>query len=187
MRYDRAICPLIIALVTALAPPATAIAQPITSPPNTGARLRVWSPAVQQGRPLVGTLLRADSMQLQMDVGNGAVAYYPWPQVDSLQVSRGRAGGQGRRFALIGGLTGGLALAFLAAAGTGEGEVIDQGAVAGVAFVAGAGLGALIGGSIGSARAQDQWESVPLRARVGLRELPGSRRIAFAVTIARFR
>jgi hypothetical protein len=187
MRDQRTVRPLLLALAMALAPTADGIAQPATASPNAGALLRVWSPVIQQGRPLVGTLLRSDSTQLQLDLGNGTVAYYPWPQIDSLEVSRGRTGGQGRRFAFIGAVGGGVLLAALAAAGTDEGDVIDPGAAAGVAFLGGAGLGALIGATIGSARAHEQWESVPLRARIGFREPQGSRRITFAVTVARFR
>ena len=187
MRSDQSLRPLVLAVTIALAATSPVLAQP-TAPPNTGTRLRVWSPALQQRHPLVGRLLSADSTQLMLGLSNGSIAYYPWPDIDSLQVSRGRTGGQGRRFALIGALCGGLGLAtaLLASADTQDGSTIDMGAAAGVAFVIGAGLGALIGGGIGATLGEERWESLPLRTRVGLRHPLPARSLVFAMTVARF-
>jgi hypothetical protein len=190
MRHRRTLLRLLVLPATAavlFVAPSSARGQPAASPIAVGARLRVWS-SDQRARAVLGTALGADSSQLRIELDDGSQVLYPWALVDSLHVSRGKQGGQGRRFALLGALTGGVALAVLAAANSSEGEVIDPAAAAGVSFVAGAALGALVGGSIGSARAEERWEAVPLRARVGTR-LPrrSVRSLVVAVTLARFR
>ena len=155
------------AVVCAASPPPL-VAQTGAAIPAPGARLRVWSPDLRD-RAVVGALLAVDSARLTLERPDGARFVFPWARVDSVQVSRGREWGRGRRGALLGALAGGALLATLAGASTGEGEVIDPAAAAGVAFVAGALGGALVGGMIGSSRARERWESVPSWPRLGTR------------------
>jgi hypothetical protein len=83
-----------------------------------------------------------------------------WTQVDSLYISRGRRGGRAGPAALKGALIVGGVLGAMAGVGTNEGEVIDPGAAAGVAFVFGALVGGLAGAVIGKAGGTEVWEPV---------------------------
>ena len=183
----RHLLPLTTAAAMVLAVPTSTRAQLAAATLRPGAKLRVWSSG-PHGRGEVGTLTSADSSQLKVQFADESQVFYPWPLVDSLDVSRGKYGGQGRRMATIGAFAGGAALAILVAASAEEGEVIDPGAAVAVAFVAGAVGGALVGGVIGAGRARDRWERVPLQPRVGMRlRRPTRPAVGFAVTLARFR
>jgi hypothetical protein len=104
MRHRRTLLrPLLLpATATAImfAAPSSTRGQPAASALAVGARLRVWS-SDQRARAVLGTVLSADSSQLGIELDDGSQVLYPWPLVDSLHVSRGKQGGQGRRFALI--------------------------------------------------------------------------------------
>lgn len=140
-------------------------AQPSGTPPPLGARVRVTSPDLGP-RPAVGQFQRADSAVLVIRrTSDLAVLQMPWARVDRVELYRGRASGHGRRGAMRGAMIGGVGLAILAAAGSGEGEAIDPGASIALGAGTGAALGALIGNWVGSARAPEVWEPVPLRPR----------------------
>jgi hypothetical protein len=138
----------------------------------------VFSPDLS-GHVLTGVFVSADSQRLSVDRSDNRRVVFPWARVDSVQLSRGREGGSGRKSALVGAVVGGALLAVVGAGSAEEGDVIDPAAVAGLGFVAGAVGGALIGGIIGSSRAHERWESVPLqpRANMGERRSPPQARV----------
>ena len=188
MWYDvavvrRLVIPASIVLAASAAP---VRAQFAAAPPALDTRLRVWSPDFPQ-RGIIGALIATDSTHLTLETGGAARFSFPWPRVDSVQLSRGRQGGRGRRGALVGGFMGGAAHAMLAAANTDEGDVIDPAAAAGVSFVAGALAGALVGGAIGAARSHDQWEPVPLQPRLSAGAHTAPLHLRIAVVHMRFR
>ena len=185
---DLVLCLVVLATVGLGESSADLRAQTVGAPPTSGTRLRVWSPDLRD-RAVIGVLVESDSARLTLERSDATRFIFPWPRVDSVQVSRGRTGGRGRQGALLGGLVGGAVLAIVAGTSGNEGdlEVIDPGAAAGVAFVAGALGGAIVGGLIGSARATDRWESVPLRPRAGMGAKPSLPSMRLSIVWMRFR
>ena len=97
--------------------PARAQQAPATISPvdlTPGDRLRAWTPA-ERGRPVLGTLARADTARLTLLLADSGRYDLAWRDLDSLQVQRGWVGGRGRRGALVGALALGGVLGLLGA------------------------------------------------------------------------
>jgi hypothetical protein len=173
----RLVTLMIISLIVA---PLATIASQQSPPVKAGDRVRITAPSVS-GSPFVGAFvaIEADSLVVHDSVDTWRLSLASVEQVD---LSRGRQShtllGAGIGF-LVGG---GVAVALLYTGGStslcdqsanqdamNSGECIGLSALGGVA---GAGLGAIIGGFIRTER----WQGIPLkRLRVSLRPQAGSR------------